>query len=69
MAWHTTEDAGAVSLEAWKGQRKLTLYVENEGFVTFIKVTGPNIRLDMETGRVDSITTLESLRAWLREGE
>jgi hypothetical protein len=68
-AWHVTMDQdGSVSLEAWNGARKLTIYVEAEGGVSFVKVWGANTHTEMSDGVVSPRHTIPGLREWLRNG-
>ncbi len=60
----TPSDAGEVVFEWWRGQRKITLYF-GEGVVEFIKVWGPNIGTQMDSGELTTSQAFGSLWIWL----
>lgn len=62
------DEHGSVSLEWWYESRKLTLFVELGGDVTFLKSWGDNIHQDMEDGMIDSTDDFARLSRWLYQG-
>jgi hypothetical protein len=60
----TPSDAGEVVFEWWKGQRKITLYF-GESNVEFIKVWGPNIATQMDSGELHKSEAFRGLWNWL----
>lgn len=69
MIPHITRDENdTVVLEYWNGDRKLTLYLEDEA-TEYIKVWGPDIENDMEDGILWRDTTMEELFDWLTKNE
>lgn len=59
------DESSSVILEWWFNERKLTLYVETNGDVSFLKSWGSNIHTQMEDGMVDSIDEFVRLSKWL----
>lgn len=53
----TTSCVGEVIFEWWCGEKKLTIYVE-ENNIEYIKVWGSNIHFDMEDGNLDEFLPL-----------
>lgn len=60
----TPSDAGEVVFEWWKGQRKITLYF-GDSVVEFIKVWGPNIGTQMDSGELLTSEAFGGLWNWL----
>lgn len=48
-------------------QRKLTLYVRTDGTADFVKVWGPDVDTEMESGEVNKNTSTADLFSWLSE--
>jgi hypothetical protein len=64
----TPSDNGEIVFEWWKGDRKVTIYFSPEG-VEFIKVWGPRIDVDMESGALESSLAFQSIWSWLGAAE
>lgn len=60
----TPSDSGEVVFEWWKGGRKITLYF-GEDTVVYIKVWGPNIDSQMDSGELKSSEGFHKLWNWL----
>lgn len=60
----TPSDAGEVVFEWWKGQRKITLYFGDD-VIEFIKVWGPNIESQMDSGELRRSEAFGVLWNWL----
>ena len=60
----TASGSGEVAFEWWRGSRKVTLYFGEEA-PEFLKVWGPHIQDDMESGNLDSTDTFRALWVWL----
>jgi len=48
-------------------ERKVSLYISNNGHIDYIKVWGPDMKLEMEDGTVTEKCTLKNLWDWLYE--
>lgn len=60
----TPSDAGEVVFEWWKGDRKVTVYF-GDGVVEFIKVWGPNVGTEMDSGELSTSEAFGTLWNWL----
>ena len=61
-------ERGQVTLEWWKGERTLTLFVRSEETVEYLKAWGKDIESEMEDGEVSRLSDFVSLSHWLYEG-
>lgn len=62
----SASEAGEVTFEWWNNDRKLTLYF-SDCLIEYMKVGGPNIHTDMESGRLDK-QRFPDLWEWLIHG-
>ena len=60
----SANESGAYVLEWWRGTKKLTIYVDSNGF-EFVKVWGVNIFDEMDDGVIESDEGFKELWAWL----
>ncbi len=60
----SVSECGEVTFEWWRRDRKITVYF-GEGAPEFIKVWGPNIVSQMESGELQSSDSFRSLWSWL----
>lgn len=60
----TASDSGEVVFEWWRGDRKITLYFGGRD-VEYIKVWGPNIDNEMESGELKKADSFRELWYWL----
>ena len=67
-AWNqphiSASEDGEVTFEWWKENRKITLYFGGES-IEYVKVWGPNIQTEMDTGQVNLADDFRALWTWL----
>jgi len=56
---------GELTFEWWRGDRKITLYFGDGARPEFLKVWGPHIQDEMDSGELDSVDAFRALWAWL----
>lgn len=60
----SSDEDGNVSLEWWKGERKVTIYISPQE-TEYVKVWGTNILTEMADGFVENIRTWLAIWTWL----
>ena len=61
----TPAGEGELTFEWWRGDRKITLYFGDGPKPEFLKVWGPHIQDQMDSGELDSVDAFRTLWAWL----
>ena len=57
---------GEICLEWWgSGSRKVTVYVEQMGVMTYVRSWGPDMVNEMDDGRLVRNTEIKGLMTWL----
>jgi len=64
-----SNERGQVTLEWWRGERTLTLFVRSEERVDYLMAWGKDIESEMKDGEVSRLSDFISLSHWLYEGE
>lgn len=62
-------ERGQITMEWWRRNRALTIFVRAEGEVDYLKSWGVNIVKDMEDGELTRIADFVALSRWLHEGD
>lgn len=60
----SASEDGEITFEWWKEDRKITLYFSEES-IEYVKVWGPNIQTEMDTGQVGLADDFRALWTWL----
>lgn len=58
-------ERGQITLEWWRDDRTLTLFVRSEDQVDYLKAWGANIETEMEDGEVSRLADFIALSRWL----
>lgn len=58
-----------VVMEWWQDPRKLTVYVEPDGSMNYVKCWGANVHEEMESGSIEDAFTPTVLWFWLESPE
>lgn len=61
----TASGSGELAFEWWRGNRKITIYFGDGPTPEFLKVWGPHIEDEMESGELDSTDAFRALWVWL----
>ena len=58
-------ERGQVTLEWWKGERSLTVFVRAEDRMDYLKAWGKDIEAEMEDGELSRLSDFAALSRWL----
>jgi hypothetical protein len=61
----SVDHRGYITLEWWHNSRSLTVYINSDNAIEYLKVWGTDITSDMEDGSVTYLTDVISLLKWL----
>jgi hypothetical protein len=61
----SVDHRGYITLEWWHNSRSLTVYINSDNAIEYLKVWGTDITSDMEDGSVTLLTDVISLLKWL----
>ena len=61
----SSNERGQITLEWWRNERTLTLFVRSAEQVDYLKAWGSNIESEMEDGEVSRLADFAALSRWL----